>query len=71
MTLCSGVVPSGERIKACVKENMSKLSTACVDALLTAAAASRETPETKPVPITANPEVKTYTGLRGVIYCEV
>jgi hypothetical protein len=50
---------------------MSKLSTACVDALLTAAAASRETPETKPVPITANPEVKTYTGLRGVIYCEV
>ena len=71
VTLCSGVMPGGGRIKACMKENMSKLSAGCVDALLTAAAAARETSETKPVPVPANPEEKTYTGLRGVIYCEV
>jgi len=70
-TLCSKVVPGGRRIKACMKENMSKLSAGCVDALLTAAAAVWERSETKPVLIPANPEEKTYTGLRGGIYCEV
>jgi hypothetical protein len=34
-------------------------------------AAARETPETKPVPITEHPAEKRYDNLRGVIYCEV
>jgi hypothetical protein len=54
-----------------MKENMSKLSADCVDTMLTAAAAARETPQTKPVPIPADPKPMTYTDLRGVIYCEV
>ena len=57
-TLCSDVMPGGGRIKACMKDNMSKLSAGCVDALLTAMAAARETPETKPVPITEHPAEK-------------
>lgn len=69
--ICGGVLPGGGRIKACVQQNMSKLSTGCVDTLLTALAAARETSETRPVPIPAQPESKTYLGLRGVVYCEV
>lgn len=69
--LCGGVVPGGGRIKACLKENMSKLSADCVNTLLEAAAAGRETALTKPVPIPDHPTDMTYTGLRGVIYCEV
>jgi hypothetical protein len=70
-TLCAGVVPGDGRIKACVKDNMSKLSPDCVTAYLTAMAAERKTAETKPVPVPENPESMTYTDLRGVIYCEV
>jgi len=69
--LCSSVVPGEGRIKACMKENMSKLSATCVDTMLTAAAAARETAQTKPVPIPADPKSMTYNDLRGVIYCEV
>ena len=69
--LCSDVKPGDGRIKACMKANFSKLSGQCVDALLVAASASRESPETKPVPVPANPASKTYNGLRAVIYCEV
>ena len=68
---CSSVTPGEGRIKACMKENVSKLSAECVDTMLTAAAAARETPNTKPIPIPAKPRSMTYTGLRGVIYCEV
>jgi hypothetical protein len=71
LNLCSGVLPGEGRIKACMKENMSRISADCVDALLTAAAASRETAATRPLPIPAKPEDRTYVGLRGVIYCEV
>mgnify|MGYP003337595547 CR=1 FL=1 len=45
VNLCSNVLPGGGRLKACVKDNMSKLSADCVDAMLTAAAAARETPK--------------------------
>jgi hypothetical protein len=68
---CSHVTPGDGRIKACMKANISKLSAECVDSMLVAAAASRETSQTRPVPIPANPFDMTYTGLRGVIYCEV
>jgi hypothetical protein len=71
ITLCSDILPGEGRIKDCMKENMSKLSAGCVDTLLTAMAAARETPQTKPVPIPAEPKEKVYDGLRGVIYCEV
>jgi hypothetical protein len=54
-----------------MKENVSKLSATCVDTMLTAAAAARETAQTKPVPIPADPKSMTYNDLRGVIYCEV
>jgi hypothetical protein len=39
--------------------------------MLEAAAASRETAATKPVPIPEKTAPMTYNGLRGVIYCEV
>lgn len=42
--LCAGVPVGDGRIKACLKENMSKLSAGCVAPLLTAMAAARETP---------------------------
>jgi hypothetical protein len=71
VALCSDILPGGGRIKACVQQNMGKLSAGCVDSVLTAMAGARETAETKPIPIPAQPENKTYTGLRGVIYCEV
>ena len=71
VNLCSNVLPGGGRLKACVKENMSKLSADCVDAMLTAAAAARETPDMKPVPIPERPAEYTYKQVRGVIYCEV
>lgn len=70
-SLCGDVLPGDGRIKACMRENMGKLSAGCVDALLTTIAAARETPQMRPVPIPAQPADKTYTGLRGVIYCEV
>ena len=54
-----------------MKENMSKLSADCVNTILEAMAAGRETAETKPVPIPDHPTDMTYTGMRGVIYCEV
>jgi hypothetical protein len=69
--LCSGIVPGEGRIKACMKAKQSQLSAECVDTMLTAAAAARETAQTKPVPVPATPESKTYDNLRGVIYCEV
>jgi len=68
---CSSVTPGEGRIKACMKENISKLSATCVDTMLTAAAAARETSQTKPVPVPAAPASMTYNDLRGVIYCEV
>lgn len=71
LQLCDGTVPGEGRIKACLRDNLPKLSPGCVDAMLTAAAAARETPQTRPIPIPANPQPMTYTGLRGVIYCEV
>lgn len=70
-SLCSDILPGEGRIKACMKQNMGKLSAGCVDALLTAMAAARETPQMRAVPIPVQPVDKTYTGLRGVIYCEV
>lgn len=69
--LCPSVMPGEGRIKACMKENMSKLSAGCVDTMLTAAAAARETAQTKPVPIPAQHKSMTYNDLRGVIDCEV
>jgi hypothetical protein len=69
--LCSGILPGGGRIKACLKEKMSQLSADCVDTLLEAMAAGRETAETKPIPIPTNPVEYTYNDLRGVISCEV
>jgi len=68
---CSDVLPGEGRIKDCMKQNLSKLSPGCVDTMLTEAAAGRETAQTKPIPIPANPKDMTYTSLRGVIYCEV
>lgn len=68
---CSDVLPGEGRIEACMKENLSKLSAGCVDTLLSAMAAARETPQTKPVPIPADPKSKAFDSLRGVIYCEV
>ena len=68
---CSGTMPGDGRIKACMKDNLSRLSAGCLDTLLAAMAAARETPQTKPVPIPANPKPMVYNGLRGVIYCEV
>ena len=70
-TLCAGVEPGGGRIKACIKEHKDKLSANCLDTMLEAAAAGRETAATKPVPIPQAPADMTYIGLRGVIYCEV
>lgn len=69
--LCSGSLPGGGRIKACMKANKDKLSATCLDTMLEAAAAGRETAETKPVPIPQSPADMTYNGLRGVIYCEI
>lgn len=69
--LCGDVVPGEGRIKGCIKAKQSQLSAGCVDTMLTAAAAARETAQTKPVPIPSNPQPLTYNGLRGVIYCEV
>ena len=40
--LCSGIVPSGGRIKACIKEEVSELSTDCKDALATMIAAQSD-----------------------------
>ncbi len=71
VSLCGGVLPGEGRLKACIRENQSKLSAGCLDTMLEAAAAGRETAATRPVPIPANPADMTYTGLRGVIYCEV
>jgi len=71
LRLCGDTLPGEGRIKACMRENMSRLSAGCVDAMLTAAAAARETANTRPIPIPDNPQDMTYTGLRGVIYCEV
>ena len=71
LSLCGDVLPGEGRVKACMQQNMSKLSAGCVDAVLSAMAAARETPQTRPVPIPAQPADKTYVGLRGVIYCEV
>jgi len=71
LSYCADVLPGGGRVAACMKQNISKLSARCVDTMLTAAAAARETPQTKPVPIPAHPQDKTYPALRGVIYCEV
>lgn len=68
---CSGVLPGEGRIKACMKENIGKLSANCVDTMLSAAAAARETAQTRPVPVPADPKPMTYNDLRGVIYCEV
>ena len=69
--LCSDVMPGEGRIKACMKDKMDKLSPGCVEAILSEMAAARETAETKPIPIPEHPAEKTYTGLRGVTYCEV
>lgn len=69
--LCGGTLPGEGRIRNCMRENISQLSAGCVDAMLTAAAAARETPATRPIPIPAQPADMTYTGLRGVIYCEI
>ena len=69
--LCSDVLPGEGRIKKCLKDNMGKLSATCVDTVLAAMAAGRETAETRPVPIPDHPADMTYNGLRGVIYCEV
>jgi hypothetical protein len=69
--LCSGVLPGGGRIKACMKENKDKISANCLDTMLEAAAAGRETASTRPVPIPQAPADMTYNGLRGVIYCEI
>ena len=52
---CSDVVPGEGRVKACMKQNMGRLSAGCIDALLTAIAAARETPEIKPIPIPQQP----------------
>lgn len=41
--LCSDILPGGGRIKACMKEHKDKLSANCLDTMLQAAAASRET----------------------------
>jgi hypothetical protein len=71
LRLCGGTLPGEGRIRACMRENMSQLSAGCVDAMLTAAAAARETPATRPIPIPAQPADMTNNGLRGVIYCEV
>jgi len=70
-SLCGDVPPGEGRIKACMKQNFDKLSAGCVDAMLSAAAAARETPQMRPVPIPAKPAEHTYRNLRGVIYCEV
>ncbi len=69
--ICSDVLPGERRIKACLKENVSALSNGCAVALLTAMAAARATPETKPIPIPAYPAEMTFDGLRAVKYCEV
>ena len=69
--LCSGVLPGEGRIKACMKENMSKLSATCVDTILDQMAAARETPNTKPLPIPQKPAEMAFTGLRAAVYCEV
>jgi hypothetical protein len=69
--LCSDILPGEGRIKACLKSKKDQLSAGCIDTLLEEAAAGRETANTKPVPIPGQPENMTYTGLRGVIYCEV
>lgn len=69
--LCGGTLPGEGRIRNCMRENMSQFSAGCVDAMLTAAAAGRETAATRPVPIPAQPADMTYTGLRGAIYCEI
>jgi hypothetical protein len=71
ISLCAGVLPGEGRIKACMKENKARLSADCLDTMLEAAAAGRETAATKPVPIPATPADMTYTALRGVIYCEI
>jgi hypothetical protein len=71
LRLCSGVLPGEGRIESCLKDKMSDLSATCVDTILAAMAAARETAETKPIPIPDKPVEMTYTGLRGVIYCEV
>jgi hypothetical protein len=70
-TLCSDVLPGGGRIKACMKDNKDKLSATCLDTMLEAAAAGRETAATRPVPVPRAPADMTYNGLRGVIYCEI
>jgi hypothetical protein len=69
--LCGDVLPGEGRVKGCLKDKKDQLSAGCVDAFLDAAAAARETGQTKPVPIPAQPEDMKYDGLRGVIYCEV
>src|SRR5689334_1411548 len=45
--LCSDIEPGGGRIKACIKDNMSKLSAGCMDTMLEAMAAARENPDTR------------------------
>ncbi len=69
--LCGDVLPGEGRVKACLKEKKDGLSAGCLDAVLVAAADARETADTQPVPIPADPKSKLYTDLRGVIYCEV
>ncbi|MFO1061750.1 MAG: hypothetical protein U1E53_32865 [Dongiaceae bacterium] len=69
--LCGDVLPGEGRIKACMKAKVGQVSAECLDTMLEQAAAGRESAETQPVPVPANPEPMTYPDLRGVIYCEV
>ena len=65
--LCAGIMPGEGRIKACIKENLGKLSPACVDAVITAAVGD----DKKPVPVPIHPTEMTFDNLRAVQYCEV
>lgn len=65
--LCHDVLPGEGRIRACIRENVAKLSNACVDAMIAAAVG----PDKTPLPAPADPQEMTFEDLRAVQYCEV
>jgi hypothetical protein len=65
--LCSGIMPGGGRIKACVKDNLSKLSPDCTEAL-----AKMVAEQTEPPPdYTSTAKFTQLDGRRGMRYCEI
>lgn len=68
--LCSGIKPGDGRIKACVKEKISQLSSGCLDAVLSAAVSAKEPPFKLNPGVIPGLQVHT-ANARDYAYCEI